>query len=226
MHSSTSPLTIKVGARSSPLSKKQVVEVLSEIQNHYPHITFDCVFTETLGDKDKKTSLRSLDKTDFFTREVDEFVLSGRCRIGIHSAKDLPDPLRKGLQVIAITKGVDSSDVVVMREGESISSLLPNAIIATSSERREEAVRQLRTDLKFVDVRGTIQERLDKLNNGEADGVVIAEAALIRLGLTHLNRQKLPGDTVPYQGQLAIVGKDDDDEMKRIFSILHKELKQ
>ena len=143
-----------------------------------------------------------------------------KCRIAIHSAKDLPDPLPKGLSIIALTRGIDPCDSLVFRSEEGLDTLPSGAIIATSSARREEAVKSLRTDLSFQDIRGTIEQRLQKLNDGLVDGVVIAEAALIRLGLTHLNRIKLTADTAPLQGKLAILAREDDLEMKSFFSCL------
>lgn len=208
---------ITVGARNSPLSQIQVQEVLEELRGYYPSINFNPVFLASTGDKDLKTSLRSLDKTDFFTREIDELLLNGRCRIGIHSAKDLPEPLPKGLVLAALTQGIDPADVLVLRPNESLHSLPSGAVIATSSERREQAVRQLRPDLQFVDLRGTIGQRLEKLDSGEADGVVVAEAALIRLGLTHLNRIVIPGETAPFQGQLAMIAREDDHAAISLF---------
>ncbi len=98
--------------------------------------------------------------------------------------------------------------------------LKSGARIATSSLRREEAVRQLRSDLVFSDLRGRVEERLSQLEKGTADGVVVAEAALIRLKLTHLNRIHLPGETVPLQGRLAIIGRSDDPEIHQIFHVL------
>lgn len=163
-------------------------------------------FVETYGDLDRKTSLRMLGKTDFFTREVDEQVLSGHCDLAVHSAKDLPDELPEHLSLIAMTKGLDSRDALVLRQGDTLEALSSNAVIATSSERRAEAVGLLRQDFRFMDLRGTIEERLHLLDTGQADGVVVAEAALIRLRLTHLNRIYLPGSTVEGQGQLAVVG--------------------
>jgi hydroxymethylbilane synthase len=178
------------------------------------------VFVETYGDLDLNTSLRTLGKTDFFTREVDQLLLKGVCRLAVHSAKDLPDPLPSGLKVVAITRGKDPSDSLVFRPGESLASLPSGAVIATSSVRRQEAVRQLRADLQFIDLRGTIAQRLSKLDSREADGVVVAEAALIRLGLLHLNRLRLPGETVSYQGQLAVIAHNDDVEMASLFSCI------
>lgn len=211
---------ITVGARQSPLSQAQVNELKMELWETHSGVDLEVVSVETTGDKDLKTSLRGVDKTDFFTRELDAMVLKGECRIAVHSAKDLPEPLPKGLSVIAITEGIDPSDALVMREGEGIDTLSSGAVIATSSGRREDAVRELRSDVTFVDLRGTIHQRLELLEKGEADGVVVAEAALIRLGLTHLNRVQLPGETAPYQGRLAVVGQEDDEEMEELFACL------
>lgn len=205
-------LLVKIGARDSPLSRKQV----EEVQKEYLHLLFDPIYVKTIGDIDRTTSLRTLVKTDFFTREVDEMVLRGECRLGIHSAKDLPEPLPNGLKLVALTKGVDPSDSLVFRDGESLGA---GKVVATSSVRREEMVRLLFPDVDFVDIRGTIGERLAKLEKGEVDGVVIAEAALIRLELTYLNRIRLPGDTAPLQGRLAIIAREEDSEAYSLFRI-------
>ncbi|MEM1282469.1 MAG: hydroxymethylbilane synthase [Chlamydiota bacterium] len=211
---------LNVGARTSPLSRVQLGEVYNELKQTHPYIEFAPEYVKTVGDRDQMTSLRSLGKSNFFTAELDRMVLDCRCRIAIHSAKDLPDPLAEGLCVIAVTSGIDPSDALVLREGENLETLEKGARIATSSERREEMVNSMRDDLSFIDLRGTIEKRLEKLQTGEADGVVIAEAALIRLQLTHLNRVILPGATVPGQGQLAVTSRSDDEEMRTLFSCI------
>ena len=213
-------LSIQVGARASPLSKAQVQEVYQEILKHHPQVLFEITYLETTGDKDRIRSLRTLGKTDFFTKEVDQLLLKEKCRLAIHSAKDLPEPIPEGLTIAALTTGVDAADVLVFRQGESLETLPSGARIATSSMRREEQVRLLRDDLQFFDLRGTIGERLSLLDKGEADGVVVAEAALIRLGLTHLNRVRLPGETAPYQGQLALLCRENDSEMQDLLRCL------
>ena len=211
---------INVGARASPLSQVQVQEVLSALKLYYPFIEFKVHLIHSFGDLDRTTSLRNLERSDFFTREIDEAVLNGRCRIGIHSAKDLPDPLDPELELLCVTRGLDPSDALVLQPGNTLETLPLQPLIATSSTRREEAVSQLRAGCVFCDLRGTIGERLAKLESKEVDGVVVAEAALIRLGLTHLNRIKLPGTTAAGQGQLAIVARKGDIEMKNVFSFL------
>jgi len=151
--------SLKIGARSSLLSRAQVEEIRSQVP-----FELEPVWVETSGDLDQATSLRSFGKTDFFTRELDQLLLNGSIRAALHSAKDLPDPIPKGLCVAAMTKGLDPRDCLVFKE------LPEGAWIATSSERREAVVRALRPDFRFKDLRGTIQQRLEKLENGEADG--------------------------------------------------------
>lgn len=213
-------MQLVAGARKSPLSQVQFEEIKQALAVHHPHISLVPHFVDTTGDKDLQTSLRSLGKCDFFTKEIDALLLNGECHLGIHSAKDLADPLPQGLRIAALTVGVDPSDALVLREGMTLQSLPTGAKIATSSVRREEAVSCLRNDLSFVDVRGNIGQRLAKLDSGEVDGVVIAEAALIRLGLTHLNRVRLPGETTPLQGQLAVVVRDGDHAVSEVFHCL------
>ncbi len=210
-------MKILTGARDSLLSRAQFQEMQTMVQGV---LELDPIWVTTIGDRDKKTSLRSMGKTDFFTKELDEMLLRGEIRLAIHSAKDLPDPLPHGLSCICITKSIDPRDSLVLQEGVSLFDLPLHSIIATSSIRREEVVRSLRPDLKFVDVRGTILERLFLLEKNEVSGVVVAEAALIRLGLTHLNRWMLPGETTAHQGSLAVTARSHDLEMKEIYDSL------
>lgn len=211
-------MKILAGARSSPLSRVQFEEVRTD------PLLKGCelapVWVETTGDRDKKTSLRYLGASNFFTKELDEMLLAHQIRIAIHSAKDLPDPLPEGLSVIALTKGVDPRDSLVLRNGDDFYSLSKGAKIATSSLRREETVRSLRSDVTFVDLRGTIGERLALLEKGEVDALVMAEAAILRLQLTHLNRLFLPGAAAMHQGRLAVVARTGDREMEDLFSPL------
>ena len=214
--------SITVGARGSKLSQAQLWEVYHELQKFHPTVDFQPTFLKTKGDKDLKTSLRDLPKDDFFTKEIDEAQLSGQFRISIHSAKDLPQPLTKGLEIVALTKGVDPRDCLVMRDlvMKDNAVIQKKAIIATSSMRRCEAIQKLYPDCTLVDIRGTIEQRLDKLFSKEVDGVVLARAALIRLQLEHLNHIILDGPVAEFQGQLAIIARCDDQEMKSLFSCI------
>lgn len=208
---------VSVGARDSRLSKAQVEEVEREIRLFFPLFCFVPIWIVTKGDRDKTTSLRNLEKTNFFTDEIDERQLQGEFRLSIHSAKDLPDPLHPELEIIALTRGVNPSDAVVAR-------CLPlpyGARIGTSSLRREAFLKTWRPDLECVDIRGTIDERLQLLDEGTLDGVVMAEAALIRLGLTNRPRLRLDIPVAPLQGRLAVIARKNDIEMQQIFQTIH-----
>lgn len=214
---------ITIAARKSPLSKVQVTEVYQALKVLHPTIEFINVYLDSTGDLDHNTSLRTQEKTDFFTREIDNYLLRGKCNAAIHSAKDLPEQLPKGLCVAAITACVDPKDVLVMRKGKTLETLDAGSIIGTSSVRREEALAALRSDFRFLDIRGNIQERLAKLDNGEIDALVVAEAALIRLGLTDLNRVALDCETSKFQGQLAILTRSSDLTMRELFAGINVE---
>lgn len=190
---------MKIGARSSPLSRRQVEEIRQEF-----HLDFEVIWVETTGDLDKTRSLRDMGATDFFTQELDQMLLAGEIDAALHSAKDLPDPLPIGLQIAALSIGLDPRDSLVIKKE-------PVRLVATSSLRREQAVREVFPHCQFVDVRGTVQERLEQ----NTDGVVVAECALIRLQLTHLHRIFLPGPTAPMQGKLAIVCRQHENIISR-----------
>lgn len=219
-------ISLHIGARPSPLAQIQVEEVIGELKRVYPSALFSIQLSSihTQGDFDQKTSLKNLNKTSFFTEEIDSALLSGRIRLGIHSAKDLPEPLPSGIQLICLTKGLDPSDSLVLREREDLQDLPTGSRIGTSSLRRELAVLRLRPDFRISDIRGTIGERLQQLTNGTIDGVVVAEAALIRLRLTHLNRIVLPDCHTPLQGRLAILSRENDLEMAKLFAPLDTRL--
>ena len=205
---------IKVIARDSKLSQIQVKEVMDALEG----VDYQTKYIQTRGDKDKTTSLMALGRCDFFTREIDEAIIRGDADVAIHSAKDLPDPLPSSLELIALTRGVDASDCLVLRDGYCLGTLPEGAGIGTSSKRRIEMVHALREDLSPIDVRGTIEERL-RLIETEKNmyGIVVAKAALIRLGLTHLNMIQLSGPTAENQGKLAIVALRGRVDLQRLF---------
>ncbi len=211
-------MRIRVGARSSPLSRVQVEEVQRECG-----FFFEPIFLETTGDLDQKSSLRDLDKSNFFTEQLDEMVLAGEVEIAIHSAKDLPDPLPEGLKIIAITRGVATHDTLLMRAGETLSTLKKGAKIATSTARRDEQLHKMRSDLEAVDIRGAVDKRVERLLSGEFDGLIVAEAALIRLGLSGDPRfyaLPMPGFAAPLQGKLAIVARESRTDLEALFAPL------
>lgn len=216
-------LTIKAAARSSPLSIRQVLEVEDELKKYHPSVCISSTLISSRGDLDLKTSLLHLEKTDFFTKEVDALVKLGVCDVAIHSAKDLPEPLDEELEIYALTKGVDPLDVLVLRKTETLENLKEGALIGSSSLRRVSAISNLRKDFIAKDIRGTIERRIELLELGEYDGVIVAKAALIRLNLLHLNFIELNIEVSTLQGRLAVIGKKNNLELKTIFSTIdHK----
>ncbi|PCI75260.1 hydroxymethylbilane synthase [Candidatus Aerophobetes bacterium] len=210
---------IKIVARNSKLSKIQVQEVIDELlEKKEKDLTFEKLFLQAQGDKDLATSLKDMDHNDFFTQEIDMCVIEGISDVAIHSAKDLPQQLDENLHIVALTQGVDSADVIVIREGFDLNSLPLHARIGSSSKRRDSAIAALRPDFIPVDIRGTIEQRLDLVKTEKLHAVVIAKAALIRLNLTCLNYEEIPGPTAQYQGQLAIVARKDNTAMQSVFA--------
>ncbi len=211
-------LSIKVGARASKLSLKQVEEVAHGIRYHHPNLSFAVMCCQTKGDLDQKTSLRDLGQTDFFTHELDHWLLTKKCRIAIHSAKDLPDPLPKGLKVIALTQNKNNEDTLVLKPGATLNDFPKGFKVGTSSYNRKEGIQKLVPNAQIYDLRGTIEKRIHKVIKGELDGVVIAKVALMRLNLMHLNHLDLEIKTSPLQGSLAILAREGDKEMEKLFS--------
>lgn len=170
---------LKVGSRTSPLALKQV----KEIQGLMPSVQLVVMPIETQGDKDKVTPLSEVDNSDFFTREIDQALLRGDIDIAIHSSKDLPDVLPEGLRIIFETKSLSPFDVLIAKGNLKLKDLPLGSRIGVSSLRRKGQVLSFRKDLRIVDIRGNIQERLNLIDENKIDALIVAHAALIRLGL-------------------------------------------
>lgn len=206
---------IVCAARGSALSLAQLKEVEA-----LTGLKLLAKIIHTSGDIDLKTSLVNLEKSDFFTKEIDAVLLEGLCDIAIHSAKDMPEKIDRDLEIVAVTKGVDPSDCLVFRKGESLEQLPRGARIGTSSLRREKNILALRSDLQIVDIRGDVLARLTLLDSGKIDALVVAVAALIRLGLKERVGMKLEGERAAFQGQLAVVARRGDIAMQRLFAAI------
>ncbi len=207
-----------IAVRSSPLSRAQFAEFASFFYRKFPEISLEPLFLQTKGDKDKKTSLRAMGKTNFFTEELDNLVLEKKCEGALHSAKDVPCPLPKGLCQAFLSKGVDSRDVLVMKKKGSWKDFSFKALVGVSSERREKMVQHKRGDLRCFDIRGTIEERLALLEKKGVEGIVVAEAALIRLKKTYLPRLFFEEQTESLQGKLSLLVHKERKDLQQLFS--------
>ncbi len=216
--------TYRIGTRTSPLALRQVEEILQALRKFYPDFKAVIIGIDTYGDKDKATPISQIEGTDFFTREIDNALLKREIDLAVHSAKDLPDSLREGLVIAAQTKSIDPYDALVSKNGLKLAELPHGARIGTSSFRRKTQLREYRDDFDIVDIRGNIEERLEKLDNGNLDGIVIAVCALVRLGLENRITQRIPFEILrphPLQGALAIVVREDDLNSLDLVSIIN-----
>lgn len=200
--------TFRIGTRKSRLALKQVDEILCDLRRLYLDMEFDIVTIDTYGDRDKRTPISDIEGTDFFTREIDEAILKGEIDFAVHSAKDLPDKLTGGLEIALITPSIDPYDCLVSKHGLRLDELPRGAKIGTSSLRRKTQLKKYREDFEICDIRGNIEERLGKMDNNNFDGIVIAAAGLVRLGLEHRITERIPFEILrphPLQGSLAVV---------------------
>ncbi|MFN4245233.1 MAG: glutamyl-tRNA reductase [Brevinematia bacterium] len=236
---------ILIGSRKSKLAQKQVEEFFSMISKKIPSlkVRFEVKYFDTTGDLDKETPIYKIEGSDFFTDIIEEKLEKGEIDIAIHSAKDLPDIHKDNLITISITESIDKTDCLVLRrdlKNYSINTIPSNSIIGVSSRRRIEQLKKIRPDLLTKDIRGNIEERLSKLDNGEYDGIIMATIALKRLGLEDRISEVLPTtifDTNPLQGSLAIqIRKEDikkflfllklDSRTKIVFDTIDNELEE
>lgn len=209
-------ILLRAGARPSRLSLRQVEEVARLL----PDVEFKPVKIATPGDRDKRTPLAGFEGGDFFTRDIEEALLGGRIDVAIHSAKDLEEDAPAVLTIAAMTKSISPYDCLVSRKGLTLESLGSGAIIGTSSGKRRSEVARYRGDLIARDIRGDIDERLGQLDEGLYDAIIVAHAALIRLGYENRIAQIIPPDIVephPLQGRLAIQVRKDRPDLIDIF---------
>jgi len=212
-----------MGTRPSPLAIKQA----EEVKTIFPFLHFKVIPIQTTGDKDKKTSLSNVEGSDFFTKEIDDALLSAKIDIGIHSAKDLPQILPKGLVVAFETESISPNDALVSRGNLKLAQLPKNSRVGSSSVRRKSQLLVLRKDLQIVDIRGTVGERIALVDSGRIDALVVAHAALIRLGLEQRIAEVFGLDIFdahPKQGKLSLVVREE--ECERLRSILSEPVRE
>jgi uroporphyrinogen III methyltransferase/synthase len=205
---------IRIITRRSNLALKQVSEVLS----YFTGLNTEIIPYDSFGDRHKNISLLANTDSDIFTRELDSALLNNTGDVAIHSAKDLPIPIPYGLKVIALLKAFDQTDSLVSRHNKKLNELPDNTKIGTSSQQRRDQVLRIRPDLEIICVRGTIDERLCLIDTGEIDALIVATCALKRLNNEHRIAEILPFETHPLQGNLAVVARENREDLKAIFS--------
>ena len=199
---------LKVGTRPSPLAIKQI----EELKRLFPKVNFEAVIISTLVDKDRITPLKDVEGGDFFTREIDQALLKGEIDLALHSSKDLPEELIEGLRVVLETESISPFDALVSKGKLKLMDLPYSSRVGISSVRRRNQLHAYREDLLPVDVRGNIGGRLHLIDSGRIDALVVAEAALIRLGFTEMISEVFTGVNFtphPKQGSLALIAREE-----------------
>lgn len=210
--------TLTVGSRASKLALIQSRSVIDRIVSAGQDCTIDLCKIVTSGDKDRQTQLDRLGVAAF-VKELEEALLDGRIDIAVHSLKDLPTELPQGLCLAAVSERCDTRDTLVANTG--LKDLPPGSTIATGSLRRSVQLAALRPDIKTCGIRGNVDTRLRKVGSGAADGVIMAAAALIRLGWQDRITEYLPFLPAVGQGALAIETRSDDKDVINIVSELN-----
>jgi hydroxymethylbilane synthase len=204
-------MTIRVGTRGSTLALAQAHAVGEALRAAGAGVEIVAMRTE--GDRRASARLADIGGKGLFVREIEDALLAGRVDVAVHSLKDLPAELPEGLELAAFPRREDPRDVLVTRTGARLDALPAGAVIGTSSLRRRAMLLAARPDLAVAPLRGNVDTRLGKLAAGECDGVVLAAAGLLRLGLAPAGVQPLDVETfVPAVGQgiLAVETRADD----------------
>lgn len=219
------PSLLRAATRSSPLARWQTEHVAALLGAAHGSLTVEPAFVDTLGDRTQAlgTPLHQLGGQGVFVKEVQAAVLRGDADLAVHSAKDLPSATADGLVLAAIPTRADVRDLLV---GSSLEGLRHGARVGTSSVRRIAQLRAVRPDLEFVQIRGNVGTRLGRV--GELDAVVVAAAAVERLGLVDELAERHPLAWLPTdvmlpmvaQGALAVECRADDERARTLLAAI------
>ncbi|MGA2159100.1 MAG: hydroxymethylbilane synthase [Dehalococcoidia bacterium] len=212
---------IIAGSRRSKLALIQTASVISRIRAINLNLEVSVREIVTSGDRDRHTQLDRLG-TAVFVKELEEALLRREIDIAVHSLKDLPTEFPEGLRLIAVSERDDPRDALVAKA--PLKQLDPGSRIGTGSLRRSIQLRMQRPDLVICPIRGNVDTRLRKVTSGEADGFIVAAAAMLRLGWQDKITEYLPvNDFLPAAGQgaLAVEGRLEDKELFDLISPLN-----
>ena len=221
---------LRIATRRSKLAMVQTLWVKEELERKIPDLEVSIEAMATQGDKILDVALAKIGDKGLFTKELESQMLIGKADIAVHSLKDLPTNLPEGLILGSITKREDPADALVVSKKNEIYRLenLPErSIVGTSSLRRLAQLKFNYPKLKFKDIRGNVLTRLEKLDSGEFDCIILAAAGLKRLGFESRIHQLIPSEISLHavgQGALGIECRKDDTEVIKIISILNDEI--
>jgi len=211
-----------IGSRESKLALVQARLVKAGLEAAYPDRDFEIRTIKTTGDKILDVALSKIGDKGLFTKEIEEALLKREIDIAVHSMKDLPCELPEGLKIAAVSKREDPRDCLVSEQGYTLKTLPSGAKIGTSSLRRRAQVLHIREDLSCLDLRGNLDTRIKKLENGLYDAIILAAAGIKRLGLK-LNTTAISAEEIlpqAGQGALGVEIRDGDLDIENMVKVL------
>lgn len=205
--------TILVGTRGSRLALAQTTAVVESLRMLHPDVRFQIQEVHTQGDADRATPLTAIGGQGVFVKELEAALQRGEVDLAVHSLKDVPTALGDGLVIAAVPARADVRDAVVTHDGRPLREQPAGARIGTGSRRRAVQLRELRPDLRPVEIRGNVDTRIRKTEEGQVDAVLLAVAGLSRLGWLDRSSEILPVEAMlpaVGQGALALEARADD----------------
>lgn len=217
-------MKIVVGSRGSKLAIVQSKWVIEQIKNNYPDIEFELKIIKTKGDKVLDKALDKFGDKGIFVKEIEDALINEEIDMAIHSMKDMPTEVPEGLIFTKPPLRQDYRDVMIFREKiNSLDELPKGSKVGTGSKRRKYQLLNYRPDLEICLIRGNVDTRIRKLDEGKYDAIVLAAAGVKRLELDERISYYLPEDIMipsPAQGTLAIEIKDSRDKLKEIIDTI------
>ena len=214
---------IIIGTRGSKLALWQANFIKNEIEKKYKNVRIELKIIKTKGDKILDVPLAKVGGKGLFVKEIEEALLREEIDLAVHSMKDVPTFFPDGLYLPVITKREDYRDAFISRNGLKLKEMPENSIIGTSSLRRKSQIMNVRKDFHIKDLRGNVDTRLRKLDEGEFDAIILAVAGLKRMGFSEKITEYLDEKVmIPAigQGALGIEIRENDDRILEIISFL------
>jgi hydroxymethylbilane synthase len=210
-----------IGSRGSDLALWQSNFIKSKLELLYPDLTIAIKIIKTTGDKILDSPLSQIGGKGVFTIELERALLRNEIDLAVHSLKDLPTEIDRGLTIGAIPDRANVEDAFLSNDSNAQLFELPQgATIATGSLRRKAQILARRPDYEIIDIRGNVPTRINKLHESDWDGMILASAGIARLGLAHEITHHIPTKDMlpaPGQGALAIETRENDEEIAKLL---------